>query len=90
MVSSGRKGQGRVSTVRIGYLESFQQAPGQRSCPSLSDAGLGVRGQGDRGSEAQVKERAPTKVFAGVGSRWGCLPMKGVWQASCLLALEID
>lgn len=33
VVSSGRKGQGRVSTFRIGYFESFQQALGQRSCP---------------------------------------------------------
>lgn len=56
----------------------------------MSDAGFGVRGQRDRGSEAQMKERVPRKVFVGVGSGWGCLPMKGVWQASCLLALEID
>ena len=30
---SGFQGQGRVSRLRIGQFEEFQQAPGQRGCP---------------------------------------------------------
>lgn len=41
MVSSGRNGQGRVSSLQMGWSEWFQWSQGPKSCPECLDPGPG-------------------------------------------------